>query len=168
MYRRIWASFLTLGLILGLSLVAAGGASAVDANCTKSSLSANKGYAAYVLREGVGAVSWRTYISLSAADRCNHGDLRVNVGFYDANISYKGGQIISSSAQYQKSGSSTWHWMYRSPTWGSSASYHTGGHLDLAPTQRITNVRVNTYLNFGGSVYAPRTFTCNLVWRTCS
>lgn len=166
--KRVTLMLTAVLLTLPLLMISSSSAQAVDSYCTSRSMNANKAFYTWVPREGVGATSWRTYMSISAADLCNHGSLRVGISFYDDNITQKGGYIRAGSVQFQRSGSSTWYYLPgHCCQLGSSIVYTDGGHLDLTNSTRITNVRVNTHLNFGGSLYAPASYTCNLVSRTC-
>jgi len=172
------SAMVAVAVLLGVPavLVAASTApaSAVDSNCTSQRVSAQKGFSAYVPREGVGLVGWRDYLSIAAADRCDHGQLRVGVTINEANVRYKGGRVVIGAVKYQTSSSTTWQSLTRYPgtylgtSTGYSVVYGDGGHLDLSRNTRITKVQLRTHLNFSGSIYAGRSYTCDLVNVTCS
>lgn len=170
--QRAWSSILLVIIACASLSGLTRQASAADQNCTRRDLSKGKNYYAYVMREGVGAVSWTIHLNIGAADLCNHGALTAGVWAYNENVEYKGGQLRVTSAQYQTSASDRWvYFPYRSRGFAYGnwrwESFSDGGHLDLTRNTRITLVRINTALYFGGSGYAARSFTCNLIKRVC-
>jgi hypothetical protein len=149
-----------------------------DADCSSRKLAGNKWYHPYVPREGVGLVTWRTYVRIALKDRCNHGALRVGMSFDDEAISQKGGKIYVTAVEYKVTKDATWRRLRTTCcAEGSAIVYTDGGHLDLSKTTRVTHVRVKTHLIFGedleasppkrGDVYTPRTYTCDMVKRKC-
>lgn len=172
--RALVAALAVVLSVPAILVIGTAPASALDASCTHRSMNANKGFTAYVTRSGVGFVGWRDYLNISAYDRCDHGRLRVGVSIYDANVRYKGGRVVIGSVRFQTTSSTTWQYLnryqgtYLGTSTGYSVVYGDGGHLDLTRTTRITKVQLTTHLNFSGSVYAPRSYTCDVVNVSCS
>jgi hypothetical protein len=140
-----------------------------DASCTRVTFYNSKGHTTYVLQSGVGLVGWRTSMSMTAYDRCSHGDLAIQVGVNNANVVQKGGKVVVTKVQYRRTGSSTWYSTSLSAcTTTTSCRWNVGGHLDLTPSWRVTYIRLYTYVVFNGVGSGGRYHTCNIVYGNCS
>ncbi|WP_433802957.1 hypothetical protein [Actinomycetospora sp. CA-084318] len=153
---------------LGLAL-SASTAHAADADCTRTRLHAEDPGFAW-LGQGL-PVTWRMYVTVSALDRCDHGDLRVGVSFRDDGVTQKGADIASTSVAYRTSASPTWQYMPLNSPAVNGTVYVTDGHLDLSRDTRVVAVKVNARVRWGagaGTVLWPVGYSCDLVKRTCS
>lgn len=156
-----------VGSLLALTGGATLDSASAAAKCYKGKDSYDKALHSYVTREGVGLVAWRTYLSASWEDKCSHGSLTVNIGFYDANIADKGGWIMVDRVEYLTSKKKAKWKVIPHFSSGLGSSYRAfQSHLDIDKNTRIKKVRVKTHLVFGqGSdeaVYSPRTVTMKL------
>jgi hypothetical protein len=167
--KRSAVTLLVLACLAASALVAVTPAQARDSNCTAVSLSASKSVTKYIVVAGWGLTSWRVSPSINAWDRCSHGELKTLVSLYDANVTAKGGRLRVTSVAYQTTGTG-WKALPLVYTWPSWLFWQT--HVDLLPSWRITNVRINTAVerreSTGWVGIASDTMTCSLVTRSCS
>jgi hypothetical protein len=166
--RLTITTLIATGLALGASGAMSAPVLARDSNCTRVTLYNSKGHSAYVLSENVGLVAWRTSMSITAYDRCSHGEVRATVGINNANVQAEGGTVVIAKVQYRRTGSTTWYSMYKGACASATSCNWAQLHVDLTRTWRITHVRLYTYLVFNRVPTAGRYHTCNLVTRTCS
>jgi hypothetical protein len=180
---RWWRAMLVVVALLGggwaagLSSASAAAESPVstrvDPSCATVTFADSDWFPAYVLRRGVGLVGWRTSAHPYVRDRCSHGALSVSGTIDRSNLVRKGGNIVVQGVDYRTSSRTTWTALRTACSTVSTPNglgycWRDPGHLDLAPSTRVAQVRIRTYLVFGGSVYAPRTYTCTMATRSCN
>lgn len=173
--RRVgWTLLLVLFTFVATTGLSSGVAKAADANCVSSTMQGQDRGSKILPNRTVGV--WYMYVSISAADRCDHGDLRVGVTYRDDALRTYGNSISTSSVQYMLSNENRWrtldsHYNSSATKDGNSVVYYPSySHLDMAKGVRITVVRINSAVGYsgdGGSSATGATYTCNLINRNC-
>jgi hypothetical protein len=163
-----------LGAVLAITMAFAGAsqASGIDSSCHRTSVSFNNLFNTYWTSEGVGYVNWRLAGDLNVYDRCDHGGISGTLYISPGVVLQKGGSY-SMSFWYQTTGSTRWTHNYLYFTGGLSTNFwkaydvRTEDNIGLAPSWRITAVRLSSYLIFNGVPGASRHVTCTTSSRSC-
>jgi hypothetical protein len=164
---------LCLALVVFVSCVGTSQASGIDSSCHRTSVSFDKLFQTYWTAEGIGYVNWRLDGNLNVYDRCNHGGILGTVYISPGVIQQKGGSYAM-RFWYQTTGSSRWTSNYLYFTGGLSTPFwraydvRTEDNIGLAPSWRITAIRLSSYLSFYGVAGAARNVTCLTASGSCS
>jgi hypothetical protein len=147
----------------------------IDATCRKTSVSSGwHRQSEYIPAAGVGLVAWNVWLTGTAYDRCSHGSLNGAVYMDMSGLRAKDRNAsLNPQVWFRTSRSSTWRLGYKYG-WSvtlSSFQYAANSsiwHLDLLPTERVTQVAIGLTPTLLGAVGWQKWLICNFATLTCS
>jgi hypothetical protein len=155
---------------------AASSAASAGAKCQVSKVTYGHTFYQWDHAADMGVISYHVDVTITVHDRCNNGNVDVAESAYIGNVKAHSGKLILRTPKYKTPISSKWSSYQLSSVYQgcnrsiyNCATWSAHNRIDIAPSQRITPVRVSFYTDFDGfAPDLPRMIECNMKTLKCT